>query len=80
VTVLPGPPIPDHPHGARRVSPYRPRARALPAPAGEHALERIVQLTEALSDRTPPAALELDPPAAAERILETLRAWGELTE
>ncbi len=78
VDVLPGPPIPDHPHGARRVSPYRPRARALPGPTGEHALDLIVQLTEALHDRTPPAALVLDPPEAAERILETLRAWGEL--
>jgi electron transfer flavoprotein beta subunit len=61
-----------------RLRPWRPRARVLPAPAGEDALDRVVQLTGALVDRTPPRTVELDPPAAADAIVEQLRAWGYL--
>jgi len=61
-----------------RLRPWRPRARVLAAPAGDHALDRVVQLTGALVDRTPPRTVELDPPEAAEAIIEQLRAWGYL--
>lgn len=61
-----------------RLRPWRPRARVLPAPAGDAALERVVQLTGALVDRTPPRTVELDPAAAADAILDQLRAWGYL--
>lgn len=78
VEVVPGPPLPDHEHGARRAAPYRPRARALPAPTGATARDRVVQLTAALSERTPPRVLELEPAAAADAIVDALRQWGEL--
>ena len=58
--------------------PLRPRPRALPAPEGARALDRIVALTGALVERTPPRRIELDAPEAAEAILEQLRAWGYL--
>lgn len=63
-----------------RLRPWRPAARVIPAPVGEHALERIVALTGALVDRTPPRTVELDPPAAADAILDQLTAWGYLPE
>jgi electron transfer flavoprotein beta subunit len=61
-----------------KVGPYRPRPRALPAPAGTSARERIVALTGVLTDREPPQRLVLDPPAAADRIIAQLRSWGYL--
>lgn len=59
-----------------RTSAFRPRARVLPSPSGATARERVLSLTGALSDRTPPQRLVLDPAAAADRILEQLRSWG----
>ena len=61
-----------------RLRPWRPPPRRVAPPAGAHALERVVQLTGALVDRTPPRTVELDPPEAAEAIIEQLRAWGYL--
>jgi electron transfer flavoprotein beta subunit len=58
--------------------PYRPRPRVLPPPAGGSARERILALTGALADRTPPEQVVLDPGPAAERLLAQLRAWGYL--
>ncbi len=63
-----------------RLRPWRPPARAVPAPHGEHALDRIVALTGALVDRTPPRSVTLDPPQAAEAIVEQLRSWGYLPD
>ena len=60
------------------LSPWRPRARVLPPPTGDHALQRIVALTGALVDRTPPRTVVLEPAAAADEILDQLRAWGYL--
>lgn len=58
-------------------SPYRPRARSLPAPSPElDARQRILALTGAQTERDPPQLLALDPPAAADRILDQLRTWG----
>ena len=59
--------------------PYRPRPRALAAPAGASALQRIKSLTggdAASSARADPVVLE--PDAAADRILAALREWGYL--
>lgn len=60
------------------LSPWRPRARVIAAPSAERALDRIVALTGALVDRTPPRTVELDPVAAADEILSQLRTWGYL--
>ena len=60
-------------------APYRPRARALPAPSPElDVRDRILALTGALVERTPPRTVHADPAEAAELLLEQLRAWGEL--
>ncbi|MGI8661996.1 MAG: mycofactocin-associated electron transfer flavoprotein beta subunit [Acidimicrobiales bacterium] len=64
--------------GHVRTSPYRPRARVLPAPKGDDARDRIFALTGALADREPPQRLVLEPVEAADRILEQLRRWGYL--
>ena len=40
--------------------------------------ERIVALTGALSERTPPRKVVAEPDEAAEAIVEQLRAWGYL--
>lgn len=57
--------------------PLRPRPRALSAPAGQAALGRIVELTGALVDRTPPRTVVATPAEAADLILEQLREWDE---
>jgi electron transfer flavoprotein beta subunit len=57
--------------------PYRPRARSLTPPSGASALARVLSITDALSDREPPQLLVLDPPDAADRILDALRQWAE---
>jgi electron transfer flavoprotein beta subunit len=60
-----------------RVGPFRPRARALPAPSSElSARQRILDLTGALVDRVPPRLVYLDPPAAADELLAQLERWG----
>jgi electron transfer flavoprotein beta subunit len=59
--------------------PFRPRARVLPAPAGDTALDRLRVLTDAGSaGATRGETVELDPADAADRILATLAEWGEL--
>jgi electron transfer flavoprotein beta subunit len=58
--------------------PYRPRARVLPGPAGSTALDRIAALTQTGNPARWAEVLMLDPPAAAEQILDALAAWGEL--
>jgi electron transfer flavoprotein beta subunit len=58
------------------VRPYRPRARVLDAPADPNALDRVRVLTGAAVQRTPPRRVTLDPEAAADALLEQLRAWG----
>jgi electron transfer flavoprotein beta subunit len=60
------------------VRPYRPRARALAAPAGEAPLQRLRLLTDAGSNagvaRRDPVVLS--PDEAARRILDSLHQWG----
>jgi electron transfer flavoprotein beta subunit len=59
-----------------RTGPHRPRARLRPAPADADPHARILALTGAMTDRTPPVLVHLEPAAAAQRILEQLRQWG----
>lgn len=76
IPVVPGPTVPDTPRLAQR--PFRPRARALAAPQGATALDRVRQLTGSSGDVSSTRAdvVTLDPRAAAERILHELHRWG----
>lgn len=56
--------------------PYRPRPKVVAAPKGSAALDRILQLTGATTERTPPRTVELAPDDAAEAILTQLGVWG----
>jgi len=58
--------------------PYRPRPRELPGPSGS-ALRRMLELTGALVERTPPTVLgPLSPGQAADELLGYLRRRGYL--
>jgi electron transfer flavoprotein beta subunit len=58
--------------------PYRPRPRVLSAPRGD-TLDRVRSLlASGAPPRTHGAALTLDPPAAAARIIDSLTEWGYL--
>lgn len=59
-----------------RRGPYRPRARILPAPAGPDARARVLSLTGALAERTPPRMLTVDPEAGADELIAYLREAG----
>jgi electron transfer flavoprotein beta subunit len=61
---------------AEQTEPLRPRTHRLAPPAGDSARERIVELTGALVDRTPPRTVIAEPDEAADLILEQLRTWG----
>ena len=58
--------------------PYRPRARALGAPTGATALERIRTLTASEHATAHGETVELSPANAAARILAELVEWGYL--
>jgi electron transfer flavoprotein beta subunit len=70
-----GPIVAEHP--ARPTRPFRPRPRSLPAPEGDTALARIVSLVRAEGSSARSEPVSLEPPAAADRILDALREWGE---
>jgi electron transfer flavoprotein beta subunit len=78
VSVVAGPAHREH--LAHRARPFRPRPRTLPGPAGDHAFERILQLTATHTAPAAVAAVELDPDQAAGRILEALTTWGYLDQ
>ncbi|MEK7425461.1 MAG: mycofactocin-associated electron transfer flavoprotein beta subunit [Actinomycetota bacterium] len=61
------------------VTPFRPRARTLPAPAGDDVLGRLRLLTDAVGHSAHGEHVELTPRAGAERIVEVLREWGHVT-
>ena len=64
-----------------RTGPFRPRARVLPPPPSDlSARERVLALTGALVERTPPKRVVMEPEEAADFLLEQLREWGELPE
>ena len=70
---------PAHHHGAPAiVTAYRPRARVMPAPAGELVLDRLRRLTDAGTAPSRGETVVLEPPAAAARIVDALREWGYL--
>lgn len=71
-----GPVVAEHP--TRPTRPFRPRPRSLPAPEGDSALARIAALVKAEGSAARSEPVVLDPAAAADRIIEALREWGEL--
>lgn len=76
ICVTAGPAVPEVPH--RPMRPFRPRARTLPPPSGDSALERVRILTGSTgatsSNRT--EVVELEPVEAAQRILRAVASWG----
>lgn len=69
-------PFAGTPHVVPELQPYRPRARILAAPRGDSALDRVRQLTAAGDTSARAETIELEPAAAAERIVAALREWG----
>jgi electron transfer flavoprotein beta subunit len=76
--------IPGEPRGARpavTARPLRPRPRELSAPAGTTAHDRVLELTGALQDRTPPTVVgPLSAAEAADELLGYLQRHGYLEE
>ncbi len=60
--------------------PHRPRTKLRPVPSDGPAHQRILDITQATEDRTPPKTLHLAPDAAADAAIEALRSWGYLAE
>jgi electron transfer flavoprotein beta subunit len=56
--------------------PYRPRARAVAAPVGYSALDRVRQITDTSSAKGHGETVHLEPREAAELIVNKLREWG----
>jgi electron transfer flavoprotein beta subunit len=80
IEVLAAPAIDSASQHAVLVRDYRPRARVLSAPAGDHPLDRLRALTDAAAGSAVRGeTVHLLPPAAAQRIIDTLRGWGYLT-
>jgi len=71
---------PRHATGVRvlRVSAYRPRARVLAPPAGGDPRQRLLALTRALVERTPPRVVKAGADRAADELLDFLKARGYL--
>lgn len=64
-----------------RTGPFRPRPRVLPPPPRDLSpRERVLALTGALVERTPPKRIVMEPGEAADFLLEQLREWGELPD
>ena len=55
---------------------YRPRARAVAAPVGNSALDRVRQITDTSSAKGHGETVHLEPREAAELIVNKLREWG----
>jgi electron transfer flavoprotein beta subunit len=68
----------DHAVDLVGIEPFRPRARVVPAPAGNSARARILQLSGSFHERPRARTLVLDPDSAAEELLGALASWGEL--
>jgi len=61
-----------------RTAPYRPRPRTLPPPSGRSPRDRLLALTRALSERTPPRVLKATPDEAADELIRYLKDHGYL--
>lgn len=68
----------DRPAAVGQITPFRPRARMLPAPVGADVLARIRRLTDPGSAPSRGETVYLPPREAAERIVAALRQWGYL--
>jgi electron transfer flavoprotein beta subunit len=62
-----------------RTTPYRPRPKVLPAPADPLPRARLLALTGALSERTPPRVVTAGPDEAADELIGYLKEKGYLT-
>lgn len=80
VEVLPMPAITGAPASSAVIRPYRPRARALAAPAGDTTLDRLRVLTDTAAATGRGETVELPPDLAAARIVEALERWGWLPD
>jgi electron transfer flavoprotein beta subunit len=73
----PGPAASRRVHVLRTV-PYRPRPRTLPPPPGSSPRDRLLALTGALSERTPPRVVRASPEEAADELIRYLKDQGYL--
>lgn len=81
ITVIPCPSLDaGQAHHTVAVRPYRPRARALAAPVGDHPLDRLRALTESGVASTRGETIAVPPREAAQRIISALRSWGYLAD
>jgi electron transfer flavoprotein beta subunit len=62
-----------------RTAPYRPRPRTLPPPSGGSPRDRLLALTGALSERTPPRVVRATPEEAADELIRYLKNQGYLS-
>ncbi len=63
------------------VSPPRPRrqrTKVVPPPTGDGPLDRVLAITKAKEESSPPRTLRLPPDEAAAEAVATLRTWGYL--
>jgi electron transfer flavoprotein beta subunit len=69
-------------HGRRvhvlRTAPYRPRPKTLPPPSDRSPRARLLALTGALSERTPPRVVRATPDEAADELIRYLKDHGYL--
>ena len=61
-----------------QAAPFRPRARQMPAPAGDDPLSRLRTLTDATGAPSRGEVVEASAEAGAARIVTALREWGYL--
>ena len=66
----------EHEPTPTRTAAFRPRPIDNPAPSADDPRDRVIQLTGALTNRTPPQRLVLSPDEAAIKILGQLADWG----
>jgi electron transfer flavoprotein beta subunit len=61
-----------------RTGPYRPRPKTLPPPSGDSPRDRLLALTGAESERTPPRVVRAAPEEAADELIRYLKDQGYL--
>jgi electron transfer flavoprotein beta subunit len=70
--------VPVHAGPSAIVTPFRPRARVMPAPSGDDVLARLRALTDTGAAPARGEVVTAPPDEAAERIVRALREWGYL--